>query len=395
MFATGNGALAPVYRATNPNGGDGYVADLSGSTGSAFYSEISADSKGLEIEMDTVVAGVGVLVTADAATTAEALTITHDGVTNHAASITTTGASTMCLRLDAADDAALFCDGGVTGSAAILAVGKLDAAGIRGSGGPSGANGVEGFGTGTTSAGVFGLADQYGVSGLCTDAVDGFGVYGESDNAAGLGGGGVFGNAMNNGIGVFGQSVDGYGGMFTADGARQTVFMTPRIADPSSTLTGGFWNRTTRGISTFVANVARLVWHSAGGAAATSAWDAGPGTADGTTGVVLTCTLSAADSPVVAGTVWLLFSVEIGRTSGTPNALVEVGDATAPDFYVQDTIQLFQTAGAGVYERHVSYVIPYPLPATGNRTFTATLLSNTPGDDINYRRMGLTVIGVF
>ncbi len=401
VFATGNSAGLPVYRATQPTGGDGFLANLSGSAGSAFSSELSGTSKGLEIEMDTVAApGAGVSVVADAATTAEALTITHAGTTNHAASITATGASCMALRLEASDDAGLYVDGGVTSSAAILAVGKDDAAGIRGSGGPSGGNGVEGIGTGSNTAGVFGLADQYGVSGLSTNATSGFGVYGESDNAAGLGGGGVYGNGQNLGSGVFGESVDGYGGLFTADGARQTVFMSSRISDPTQTLTGGLWNRQTLGLSTFVANTARRVWHTAGGAGIAMASSIAGGTVDSTPTVVATATMTGANAPVAAGgTVWLMVTAEVGRNAaGAADLELQVTDITQGVVIIDNTtvgdgvIPLFQDGPT--YEKFVTLIVPWPVDAAGTRSFTLTLASST-AVDLQYRNVGFAVLGVF
>lgn len=443
VFATGNGVLAPVYRATNPNGGDGYVADLSGSTGSAFSSELEGSSKGLELVLENVDSpGVGVSITCDAATSADAISVTHAGTGNGIIIVTsgagadagrfvTSGTNTfgvyaqvddatsiavegLCVDdgvaggqflggtnsgvgvyAEAFADAAIFAEGGVPSSAAILALGKSTAAGVRGSGGPGGANGVEGNATGTGTAGVWGLGSSIGTQGTATDDSLGVGVYGLSALAGGPFAAGVQGQGRGDAKGGDFLAEDGYGVAIAAPGERAHILMAGRNTDPSNVSAGVLWHRTSQGIKTFVAGVVRFLWHTAGGAAA--AWDySASGVVDDTGGAACTCTLTGANSPVVTGTVMLIAVVEVGRNSGTPNVVATLFDNTVPVAVVgPDTVRLYQAAGVGVYEKFIVYVYPRLLPSAGDRTFSLELKSDTAGEDINYRNAGLFAVGVF
>jgi hypothetical protein len=306
----------------------------------------------------------------------------------------------MASAVEADDDAALFAEGGVSGSSAILGLGKTIASGVRGSGGPGGANGVEGFGTGASAAGVFGLSALHGVAGQATDAAAGFGVYGVSDGAAvTVTAGGVHGEGLADGVGVFGEAVDGYGGLFTANGDRPTVFLTARTTDPTATASGALWHRTNRGLSTFQQGVARLLWHTAGGPG--TAWDSAEmnnvgATVDENEFVVMTCTLNGADTPVVAGIVWIFVTMEIGRTSGSSSEFyIQIGDDTNTDYPIQTTVPLFQPGTATMFERNVVYLIPFQLNGIGITQFSTTIKSTVAGEDINYRNAAMAVIGVF
>ena len=396
VFSASSG-LNPALLVTCTAGAPVIGAALGNSAGSAFTTTLGtgATATGLDVIMlNTPAGGAGFRVQTDNLAVAPAINVIHVGPTAAAVTVAATGTGAQAMSLEADDDAALFADGGVAGSAAVLAVGKVTAVGVRGSGGPGGANGVEGIGTGSASSGVSGLAEQRGVSGTATDAADGFGVYGVSAAAATTLAGGVYGEGLGDGTGVFGESSDGYGGLFTADGDRPPLFLTSRITDPTSTLTGGLWHRFSRGLSTYVANLPRLLWHTAGGAAIVWDYDQGPSTANDSPDTILTCTLTGADSPVVAGTVWIMVTVEVGRTSGTPDATIEIRDSTAGVSFITDTIPLFQTAGAGVFERTATYIIPRPV-SVGNRTFIVNIGSSAAGSDINWRNAAMAIIGVF
>lgn len=408
----GSATILPAVTIGNITGGSALSA-LTGNTTATCIAAQTGNSTGVGLGVvmaGTIAGGAGLNIFATVAATADAIVVDHNGPSGSAAVLTTDGTSSTLLvtatgtgakaaEFEADDDAAIYAEGGVTSSAAILAVGKVDAVGLRASGGPSGANGIEGVGTGTTFAGVYGVADQYGVWGLGTDTVDGFGVLGQSAFLATVQAGGVMGEGRNDGTGVFGVAADGYGGLFTASGSRPTVFLSSRGADPTSTVTGGIWNRTTLGLSMFVANVARRIWHTAGGASIGWDSDLAGGVVDTTQTDILTVTLSAADAPLTTGTVWILVTMEVGRNAAGVAALeFQISDVTKPEVIVDNT-----TLGSGtmpllvsgpLYERTVAFVVPYILPTSGSRTFTTTIFSST-AVDVQYRNAAMAVIGVF
>lgn len=405
----GSATILPAVTIGNITGGSALAANT-GNTAATCIAAQTGNSTGVGLGVvmaGTIAGGAGLNIFATVIATADAIVVDHNGPSGSAAVLTTDGTSSTLLvtatgtgakaaEFEADDDAAIFAEGGVTSSAAILALGKVNAVGLRASGGPSGANGVEGVGTGSTFAGTYGVAAQYGAQGLATDTVDGFGVFGQSAVLATVQAGGVMGEGRNDGTGVFGVAADGYGGLFAASGSRPTVFLSSRGSDPTSTVTGGIWNRSTLGLSMFVANVARRIWHTAGGA--TIAWnsDFGGGTVDDTADIIVQCTASGANAPVGAGTVWILAVVEVGRNSGAPgpDMVIQVGSTTDGVFPISNTVQLFQASGASVFERHVFYIVPYPVTA-GSHTFEVNIRSTIAGQDLNWRSAAMAVIGVF
>src|SRR5690606_19909826 len=213
-------------------------------------------------------------------------------------------------------DVAVAAEGGVTGTGAVVGLGKADAYGGHFTGGPDGADGAVGIGT-NASAGVGGEAEDTGVIGEATDT-GGTGVRGVTAAAATNNAAGVRGVGLGNGNGVVAIAVsDGYGVYAQASGSRPALFLETRSDDPSSTTLGGIWARTSQGIKAFIAGVARHLWHTAGGAAI--AWDSDltGDTVDDEPDAILSCTISGADAPLVTGTVWILAAIEVGRHTGT------------------------------------------------------------------------------
>lgn len=344
-------------------------------------------------------------------------------------------ASGFGLTAEGKANAGISCTGGTGPTVgAIMSTGKLDAPGGIFTGGPSGADGVQGVGIGLNAAGVRGQGSRRGVIGSATGGlVDSFGVLGTGTGLASGGGftavnatalvadstlgtGKAFEATSTSGVAVdatstTGHAVEasattgdaisastssgGHAGSFTASGAKATVRLVPRGSDPGTVLEGGLWVRTAQGIKAHIDKgggaAVRHLFDTAGGMAFAADY-AATESVDDTPEVVLEAVLTGGDAPVTTGTVLVRTSMEVERDAGTPDLLFELIDQTANVKLVDVTVKLFQSAGS--YERFVSYEIPYVLPAAGARTFRVRLTSSTT-DDVNIRHASLVIVGVF
>lgn len=224
VFATGNGVLAPVYRATNPNGGDGYVANLSGSTGSAFSSELEGNSKGLELTHD----GSGTCIDVDASAGTGAVMVLVGNATVQAATIT-----------------------GGAGQAALSAVSGANALAAITANGAGTAFGVEALGGSGSSAGV-------GARGTATHA-DADGLHGRTSTSASTTAAGVRAEGRGAGTtGLFAVNQVGRAAVFQGDASSPAYAATrwvPQDDDPSAGTNDGevFWHSDHRTLRTGIA----------------------------------------------------------------------------------------------------------------------------------------------
>lgn len=178
---------------------------------------------------------------------------------------------------------------------------------------------------------------------------------------------------------------------FNGNGTKCTTVHNPESADPSSPEDGGMWYRDNVGHKVRREGVTRTLYDTAGGMAYAAAKNLTGGTVTSVQTTILSAAFAGANVPAAGGSVIIHVSVEVGRNSGAPNANIEISDGVV---IVSADVQLYHTAGASAFERTISFDFPYTIPA-GARTFELSLWSDTPGNNINWRNAGMTIVGVY
>jgi len=304
------------------------------------------------------------------------------GTNNGAGKFTGTGTGPGVEANGGANGKGIEATGGATSGSAVDATSQSASPAIIATGGPnSGSEAVQG---------VAGHDDATAVTGQTTATAS-------SSSEA------VFGNALADGVGTKGKSVDGYGVVAESDATgpkRAALRVVPQDADPTTVLAGDvchnsaekqhkvYQNSRWQGLWATEKGYCRGFAESLGNISTTSA----------TFQSALTCNLAAPYDPKLIGSVEIEVSFECGTSAAsTTNFEWRILDVThgANTPIAAQVETTFHTSASVGSERYVQMKTRYILPATGVRAFRLEYRSVDGLTVSRIRRMSIGVSGVY
>lgn len=277
--------------------------------------------------------------------------------------------------------------------------------GVAGFGDTTG-DGVHGVSGSTAGAGVRGegqfVAAAFGVVGVVSHD-DGTAIQGTTALNANATAIGVEGIGRNEGVGVLGQSSNGYGVVAESDQTspnRAAFRMVPQDDDPATPQEGDqIYNSTTDEVRTYANSRWQTLWSTADGF--TRGFGSGGSATNNSAATYTTLSTALCTAPYDpkhTGFVVVQASAEFGADAGTVHTTIDVRirDTTAGATVWSQTIDHPNANAGPIFDRPWSIVVVYALPATGARTFELQFKkTGGAGTGIGARDGGIFVLGVF
>jgi hypothetical protein len=408
LSVTGVNTLAPTVQVNCTTGATCVGADVGNSTGTGFSASLGTGAAiGLDVAMTgTAVGGIGLNITADAASSSNGIVVAQSG---NGYAINATGGPTIeAVRFTGgAGQIALNTIAGAAAISAITSSGGTTAS-VYGTGTGNGA-GVRGDGGSTSTAGVFGSAGSN----------TSMGVYGRTTVGAGASAAGVQGEGRGTAsMGVYGLAATGIGVVAQGDlssPAYPAVRIVPQDADPSAYTSDGamLWHSVMKQLRHSVAGFAYKSFLSYGqGSAMHVVTSMAVGAVDtdlsgvlaGNTLISVTAQDSAGNGFYDSGIgsiVYIKFSCDV-RTGGAADYLqLQINDVTVGSTLIAE----WSGSGSGAqaafycptatssYQRSVSVVVPYAPGSDGDLSIEVNFARLTAS--ITVRNARLEICGTF